>query len=220
MKRRFPLVTLAIGFVLAVLIVVPPAACENGGQTATASYLGGSLVSIPAYANGQLDWSRGNVLQFRCGEQNTTWPYTSIVGLTLERPPARPLWKKAASLGVLALPMFSDNGERELTIHYKNENGLAGSVVFGLPVGEAELLVSVLESRTGKQSAVLAMSPERMHTRKEAVRPADNPHISADGAWWGDTYWRTPRNADRWPKSVAAKADSAQPVNVASSKEE
>ena len=133
MNRRFFSIRMVAILVAALLAAVPLAAGDGSSPLAAASYLGGSVISIPAYANGRLDLNDQSTLQFHYGEQSEKWPYSSIVGLTLEKPGPRSTWKKVASFGVLALPMLSDNGVRELTIHYRNEDGLTSSVVFEMP---------------------------------------------------------------------------------------
>ena len=220
MNRSVLLLRLALVLGLATLIVTPVVAGEIVDRRAPASYLGGSVVSIPAYSNGSLDWSSDTELRFHYGDQSESWPYGSIVGLALEKPAAASLWKKAATLGVLALPMFANSTERELTVYYKNAEGLSSSVVFELTADEADALVPALESRTGKHSTLQAMSAAKLQARKDSVKPAANPHIMTNGAWWGDSFWRTNRNAGRWEKPEEPKAQAPQTVNVASSKDE
>lgn len=145
-------------------------------------YTGGTVASIPLKTRGQLDVSDPENLQFRYGTPAFKVPYRNITALELTLEQERLFGKVPVPLRKTHL----------LTISFAGPNGERESLALELSkaaVGEA---VPVIEERSGKR----ATSPWT-----DAVAASND----AANGWWGDRYWRTPRNTAAWEKAEPAK---------------
>ena len=68
------------------------------------------------------------------------------------------------------------------------------SQIAGGPTGN---VVAALESHTGKKFAT-AKTSQSAATKKPAKQ---GDQAKTAGEWWGDDYWKTQRNADKWSKT-------------------
>ena len=76
---------------------------------------------------------------------------------------------------------------RYLTVHY-SENGAKNKLVFELRDKAANLTVAQIEIAQGKRQGSVMQT------------------TGNDELWWGDKYWKTDRNADKWNKPSGSEA--------------
>lgn len=72
-----------------------------------------------------------------------------------------------------------------LTVAYRNEQRQSKTLVLELEQRAASRVLDTLEVRTGKRPAT-----DQLATGTK------------DEIWWGDQYWKTTRNADKWSKTA------------------
>ncbi len=140
----------------------------SGGST---EFVGGTIKSIPANAVGSLDASGPEGLRFLYGSSVFSLSYDKITGAQVAEPVSRHLWR-------VPVPTIG-RGVRLLTISYRDADK-SGMVTFKAPVPVAWNVWSAIDDRRKKPAA----------STKAAV--------SVEEAWWGDKYWRTNRNKEKW----------------------
>jgi hypothetical protein len=117
-------------------------------------------------------------MTLRAGENNVVVPYESIskaeLGATKTHSHDAPLYK------VWSIhKRFSGKTKTQyLTVAFKDD-GADKTMTLELAQASASDVIATIQSHT-------------------------NPRTAASNAeWWGDDYWKTARNADRWNKTVA-----------------
>jgi len=154
-----------------VLALIPPAVVR--GATDTATYVGGSVKSIPLNLAGTLDVSEKGELRFDYGAATYKLPCSQITSTaTTQDEPRRILHR-------IPLPSLAPARKKQtLTVNYKDSAGLNGTLNFELTAGQASALLETL--------AIRKATPE-----------TSNPSLSTTD-WWGDKYWKTVRNRNDW----------------------
>ncbi len=82
-----------------------------------------------------------------------------------------------------------------------------------LATTSASNLLSDLETRSGKKFTAdpaktqVAAAPKK-HSKPEAAASTAKP--AAADEWWGDSIWKTHRNADKWDKPTGTIAPDQQ----------
>ena len=162
------------------------------GTGAPAEYVSGTVKTIPANTNGALD--AGSELTFRYGKSVFTLPYEKITNTEITEPSAHHLWK-------VPVPKVVGRGERLLNISYR-DGGDSRLVTFKGSANALKEVVDTIDAHR-KESQALSFTP----------RPPAKPVVED---WWGDKYWRTTRNKNKWPE---IPQDNAAPGVPAGSKE-
>ena len=146
------------------------------GTGAPAEYVSGTVKTIPANASGSLD--AGSELTFHYGKSVFAVPYNKITDTQITEPSGHHVWK-------VPVPKVVGRGERLLNITYR-EGDSSRMATFK---GSASSLKEVADAIDGHRKDQQALS--------FAPRPAAKPVVED---WWGDKYWRTTRNKNKWPE--------------------
>jgi hypothetical protein len=170
---------LTLTLLVAVLGITPLAVAIDGEK---ATYLGGSVVTIPRYKEMTLDLADAQNLKFHYDKTSFSLAYDRIVSMELGRSGAR-------GVRVKSLPVWFKKDSPAITIRFKNSEDVDQVMVLALSNRDTLSAVPVLEARTGKQVVNAA-------------------HISnpEDSGWWGDRYWKIERNADVWARRAEQNA--------------
>ncbi|MFN3323331.1 MAG: hypothetical protein ACK5AZ_07540 [Bryobacteraceae bacterium] len=165
------------------------AAAIAGGRTEEASYVEGTVDSIPRNTLGVLNLNDPANLVFEYGDPAWKLPYANITDLRLEQASPR-----SGRFGRLrSFTPFLHKSPR-LAVAFQTEEGEAGNMVLELSRKSAPATLALLEERSGRKAA--------SGPAVAAAQPAERK----PEAWWGDQYWKTKRNADSWPKPPAEQA--------------
>ena len=170
-------------FSVIIFALVPPAVV-HGGSTETATYVGGSVKSIPINIIGLLDVSERGDLQFEYGTATFKVPCSQVTSTAIVQGETRHLFRR------IPVPSLMPGRKKEtLTINYKDASGANGTMNFELSSSQAATLLEVI-------------------ALKKSTPPAASTIASDD--WWGDKYWKTNRNKPTWDGPVAPATQTAQ----------
>jgi hypothetical protein len=168
-----------------IFALAPPAVVR--GSTDTATYVGGSVKSIPIDLVGVLDVSDKGELRFDYGTATYKLPCTQITSTAITQGETRHIFHR------IPVPNVMPNRKKEtLTINYKDAAGANGTLNFELASSQASMLLEII-----------------------AIKKA-TPAITASGVsgddWWGDKYWKTTRNRADWEGGANTASQTAQTV--------
>lgn len=177
---------------LTLIAVLVSAAALAGSREETATYVDGNVPSVAPKTGGTLVLSEEKTMVFRTGLDKVEVPYAGItnaeLGAVEETTHNAPLYK------VWALhKRFTGGNKTEtqlLIVNFKTDSGEERSMTLELSPAAAGGVLSTLESRTGKTF--------RSERAAGAAKPA--PQAKNADAWWGDEFWKTTRNAEKWDK--------------------
>ncbi len=128
-------------------------------------------------------------MRFVYGTSVFSLSYEKITGAQVAEPAGRHVWR-------VPVPNIG-RSVRLLTISYRDGEH-SGMVTFKAPVPVAWNVWSAIDDRRKKPASVSAKAA-----------------VSSEETWWGDKYWRTTRNNDKW----TAPATPNAPVIAAGTKE-
>jgi len=160
---------------------------SKGTSGERASYIEGTQKGIAPHTAGTLSMQDNKVMAFQYGKGSLSIPYANITNTEIgpgrgkDAGPAYKVWN--------VHKRFADK-TRYLTIHY-TENGLKNKLVFEVADRAATLTVSQIEIAQGKRVGSVAAAS----TNEEL--------------WWGDKYWKTSRNNEKWNRSAEASKATA-----------
>jgi hypothetical protein len=172
-------------FATMVLALAPPAIVRGASDTAT--YVGGSVKSIPLNLIGALDVSERGELRFEYGTGTYKLPCNQITSTALSQDEARRILHR------VKVPNLAPGKKKEtLTVNYKDAAGVNGTLNFELTANQASALLETL--------AIRKATPET----SSSSRNIDD--------WWGDKYWKTNRNRSEWEGGANPASQTAQSV--------
>jgi len=167
-----------------VFVLIPPAIVR--GATDTATYVGGSVKSIPLNLNGTLDVSERGELRFDYGTGAYKMPCTQITSTAITQDEPRHIFHR------IPVPSLAPGRKKQtLTINYKDAAGVNGTLNFELTASQASAVLETI--------AIKKATPETA--------------IFQNGTdWWGDKYWKTTRNRSDWEGGANPASQTAQTV--------
>jgi hypothetical protein len=170
-----------------IIFALAPPAVVRGGSTETATYLGGSVKSIPIDLVGTLDVSDKGELRFDYNTATYKLPCTQITSTAITQGETRHIFRR------IPVPSLMPNRKKEtLTINYKDAAGVNGTLNFELAASQASMLLEII-----------------------AIKKA-TPATAASGQygddWWGDKYWKTTRNRTDWEGGANPASQTAQTI--------
>jgi hypothetical protein len=178
MTRR--LFALLIGLALSTgFILAAPASFES-------EYAGGTVVTIPVNAKGKLDLSDDNELQFHYGDTTYRTPYSKITSIEVADDAAGGGWPGKVSRFV---PFMRK--KNVVSVGFQGDDGRSETIQLELARNVSDVVVPLLESKSGKRAA---------GTAEGAPSATAQSSAAAREAWWGDRYWKTTRNSEVWDK--------------------
>jgi hypothetical protein len=172
-------------FAIIVFALAPPAVVRGSSDTAT--YVGGSVKSIPLNLIGTLDVSERGDLRFDYGTGTYKLPCTQITSTATTQDEARRILHR------FKVPSIAPGRKKEtLTVNYKDAAGVNGTLNFELTAAQASALLETI--------AIKKAAPDTAAFGKN------------DEDWWGDKYWKTNRNRNEWEGGANAASQTAQAV--------
>ncbi len=156
---------------------------SKGTTSEKVAYIEGTHKGLAPHTAGVLLFNDAKVMAFQHPKGTLTIPYSAISGAELgplrgrDAGPAYRVWSAYRRLG---------EKSRYVTIHY-TEKGATNRLVFELTDKAATLAVSQIEIAQGKRQG-------------SVISTAANEEL-----WWGDKYWRTNRNSEKWNKPSGAE---------------
>jgi hypothetical protein len=183
----------------------------------TTTYVDGNLTGVAPNTGGTLLFSDDKAVYFRTGLETIPVPYASIskaeLGATKVHSHDVPLYK------VWALhKRFSGKTETQLlTLAFKTEEGEEKTMTLELAQSVASNVLSTIQSHSVEQTVptppvvVASAEPAEPTNPPQALKPARPAQAkpAAEG-WWGDSIWKTTRNADKWNRPAATSAPDQQ----------
>ena len=167
--------------ITAALVLAIPSMRAASAKADNTEFVSGTIKTIPSNTKGALDISDPSELRFRYANSVYSIPYRKISNAQVVEPAGRHLWK-------LPVPPMGKT-PRLLSISYRDGDSTS-MVTFRAPAGEALAVARTIDDRrTDPKLAAAPATPDKE-------------------TWWGDRYWRTNRNKDRWPSPP--QADTAQ----------
>jgi len=173
----------AIGRVLlpSMALALIPAALMSATKV---EYVGGTVQSIPANAEGSLNFDSPRELQFNYSDSVYKIPYEQITNTEITRTELR----RVHRIPVPAL--LPNKWKNTLTISYKDQTGTTGTVKFVMPMADALDVRKAIAERKAPAGETSA--------------------TSINNQWWGDQYWKTTRNKPNWDEQTRQASESAQ----------
>ena len=186
----------------------------------TATYIDGNVIGVSPHTGGTLMFSDEKAMHLRTASANVTVAYESItkaeLGTTREHSHAVPLYK----IWELHKRLNETTETQYLTLAFKTSDGESQTMTLELAKSAVPDVTATLQSHTHAGVVPADALPPVKLTQEQilATKPAD----SASAPWWGDDYWKTARNKDKWNQAAAnqaaanqAAANAAAPSNAA-----
>jgi hypothetical protein len=189
-----------------------------GSHSETTTYVDGNLTGVSPNTGGTLTFDDDKAMYLRTGLENVAVPYAGVshaeLGAVKETSHDVPFYK------FWAMHHHAQKTETQLLIvNFKNDAGEDKTMTLELAQPAAASVLSDLETRTGKTFSATAKPAQAVATNTPATPAKKHDPMSADRSsltqgenWWGDSWWKTPRNADKWNKP-ASGGDSTKPVS-------
>ena len=172
-------------FAMIVFVLVPPAVVRGSSDTAT--YVGGSVKSIPLDLIGILDVSDRGELRFDYSTATFKLPCNQITSTAITQGETRHLFRR------IPVPSLLPGRKKEtLTINYKDPAGVSGTLNFELASSQASALLEIIAIKK--------------------ATPATSAASQNGDDWWGDKYWKTTRNRSDWEGGANPASQTAQTV--------
>jgi hypothetical protein len=181
----------------------------------------GTVKTIPSNSVGALDTNSPAELRFHYGSSVYALPYQKISNAEIVEPAGHHLWK-------VPVPKLG-KGARLLSITIR-EGDETGMLTFRTSASEANRIAADINEHGKRKNAVKTsdVKPDAPMTsaakrgnkpdKKQAahaksakaktsdVEASTGKPAAAQEAWWGDRYWKTTRNKDKWPSGQPADA--------------
>lgn len=162
-------------FVIATAVALLMSPTMLARTATTAEFVSGTVKSIPANTTGSLDAGSSSELSFHYGKSVFSLPYRNITSTEVTEPTGHHIWK-------VPVPKLGKS-PRFLNITYKDGDS-SRMLTFKAPASAVTALVHAIDDRRREPQTAAA---------KAAAIKTDTE------AWWGDRYWRTSRNKQKWP---------------------
>ncbi|HML18751.1 MAG TPA: hypothetical protein VK419_17090 [Bryobacteraceae bacterium] len=192
---------------LAVLALLASGAAWAATRSETTTYVDGNLTGITPNTGGTLSFTGDNGITLTTGLATVAIPYSGIhhveLGAVKETSHDVPFYK------VWDLPKrFGHKTQTQLLIvNFKNDAGEEKNLTLELAKASAESVLTTIQNRMGPNAAnrVEAASAAPSAKPRTVAAPAKQA-ASTDDSWWGDKYWKTTSNQNKWTKPAAADA--------------
>jgi hypothetical protein len=174
----------------AILAMLYSGAAFAATHSETTTYVDGNLTGISPNTGGTLAFPDDNTVTLRTGLSTVNIPYTGIshaelgaVKQTSHDAPLYKVWELHKRLGKTETQL--------LIVNFKNDTGEEKSMTLELAKSSAHTVLTTIQTHNG--------------TLASAGKPAN----STD-SWWGDSFWKTKANQDKWSKPTATTAPDQQ----------
>ena len=201
-------------------IPVLAAAMYGAPQAETTTYVDGNLTGVTPNSGATLTFSGEKEMVLRTGLTNVTVPYESIshaelgaVKETSHSVPFMKIWgrSKKTETQLLIVNFKNDTGE-EKTMTLELAQPAASSVFTSIQShkGAAEQVASNTQEAPSAAPAPAQPAAEPVAKLKTRPKPEAKAETPKSSDWWGDSWWKTTRNSDKWSKPAATNAPDQQ----------
>jgi hypothetical protein len=204
------------------LLAIPLLAAASYGapQAETTTYVDGNLTGVSPNSGATLTFSGDKEMVLRTGLTNVTVPYENISHAELGA-----VKEIAHSHSFLKPWAHSKKTETQLLIvNFKSSEGEEKTMTLELAQPAASNVFTSIQSHkdAGQQVASVAPvpappadepAPAKLKTRTKLQPKPDTKAETTKPAstdWWGDSWWKTTRNSDKWTKPTATNAPDQQ----------
>jgi hypothetical protein len=177
----------------------------------TATYVDGNVTGVSPHTGGTLMFSDAMAMHLRTASANVTVPYESITKAELgairmhsHQVPMYKIWEVRRRLN-------ETTETRYLTLAFKSDVGDDQTMTLELAKSAVPDVMATIQSHT-RPGVVPADSIPPVKLTSEQILAA-KPAEASSAPWWGDDYWKTTRNKDKWNQ---AAANNSAPNSVAS----
>jgi hypothetical protein len=170
----------------------------------TTTYVDGNVTGVSPHTGGTLMFSDAKAMYFRSASVNVTVPYASIskaeLGATKTHSHEVPVYK----IWALHKRLNETTETQYLTLAFKSDEGDDQTMTLELAKAAVPNVMATLQShaRPGVVPADAVPAVKLTQEQILAAKPAD----AASAPWWGDDFWKTTRNQDKWNKAAANSA--------------
>jgi len=170
----------------------------------TTTYIDGNVAGVSPHTGGTLMFSDEKAMHFRSASANVTVPYERItkaeLGATKTHAHEIPVYKVWA----LHKRLNETTETRYLTLAFKSDEGDDQTMTLELAKSAVPNVMATIQSHAHQGVVPADAVPPVKLTQEQilAAKPAD----AASAPWWGDDYWKTTRNQDKWNKAASNNA--------------
>ncbi len=198
------------------------AATYGAPQAETTTYVDGNLTGVSPNSGATLTFSGDKEIVLRTGLTNITVPYESISHAELGA-------VKESSHSVPFFKIWGRSKKTEtqlLIVNFKNDAGEEKTMTLELAQPAASSVFSSIQSHKDAAQQVASNAPAapaatpapaqpaadklKSRPKSQAKTETPKPAVPASSDWWGDTWWKTTRNSDKWTKPTATNAPDQQ----------
>ena len=165
-----------------VFAVVAPAVLRAASDTV--QYVGGTVKSIPVNSSGSFNLDDAKELRFHYNGTVYRLPYDQITSTEIEKADVKHVMRV-----IPAQSLIFTHRKRTLVINYTDPSGATGTLNFELMAYQAEETQDTIAAKKGPGPGTFTGQ--------------------AGNTWWGDKYWKTPRNKSEWDAQATRNAQAA-----------
>ena len=180
-------------------------AAFGGSSPQNTTYVEGNLSGVSPDSGGTLLFPDDQAMVFKTGDKLFQIPYAKIgkaeLGAVKVHSHHVPLYQ-APLYKAWVLSKRLTGKTQLLTVAFKGDEGEDVSMTVELPRPTAVEVLATIDGYTGKGPVV---GPPLIKLTEDQIT-ASGPANTAKTPWWGDDYWKTPRNSDKWNSVRAASA--------------
>lgn len=188
---------------IAVLTLAVCGAALAATRSETATYVDGNLTGVSPKTGATLTLADDSGITLKAGSTTVEVPYSGVSHAELgavkdnqHNPPLFKVWDLNRR--------FAHKTQTQLLIvNFKNADGEEKSMTLELAKSAAPSVLTTIQSHAGNATAVAS-------TKSQRKSAAAKQEASADDSWWGDKYWKTKNNQDKWNKPSVANAPEQQ----------
>jgi len=209
------LISLIAAVTLASVSMAKAAPAATPSQTTT--YVDGNLMGVAPNTGGTLVFSDEKIMTLRTGLTSVSIPYASISKAELSvtkshghDAPKIEIWKHIGS--------GKKTETQYLVVNFKNETGQDKTMTLELAHAAAPVVLDTIHAHMAPPAAQSTAVASAAQPPSKDAKPASTPTTQAAAPkkpakpaddWWGDDFWKTTRNVDKWAK--AAGTASGEP---------
>jgi hypothetical protein len=188
----------------AVLFAAGLALADSSPQTAT--YVDGNVTGVAPKTGGTLLFAGDQTMNFHTGLADVAIPYASIshaeLGAVIQTSKNVPLYKVWA----LHKRFGARPQSQYLIVNFANEAGEQKTMTLELDEAAAPEVLATIQTHNGKAVAEGQIQVASASNSKKSAKLNVMKAGPERTEWWGDDYWKTTRNSDKWGKTTTASS--------------
>jgi hypothetical protein len=178
-----------------ILALASGGAVFAGLASQTTTYVDGNLNGVTPRSGATLTFEDEKAMQLHTGLSTIAVPYSAVTQAELGAVKTTPhdvpffkVWERAKHKTETQL----------LVVNFKNDQGEDQTMTLELARAAAQSVLGEISERSGKNFGG-TKSQVASENKKQNPMAIGAPEKTAD-PWWGDDWWKTERNQDKWSK--------------------